>query len=67
MPRRGLFHDLHVLFDRLPRVLLGFLLGLMNEFTDLFPGKVGPFRHPQEFQSKSTDLVGFNIFGICGF
>jgi hypothetical protein len=66
MPR-GLFHDLHVLLHCLPRVELGFLLGLMNEFTDLFPGKVGAFRHPEEFQSESTDLVGFNLLGICSF
>jgi hypothetical protein len=63
----GLFHYLHVLLHRLPRVLLRFLLGLMNEFPDLFPGKVGPLRHTQQLQSESTDLVGFDLFGICGF
>jgi hypothetical protein len=63
----GLFHYLHVLLNGLPRVLLRFLLGLMNELTDLFPGKVGPLRHPQQLQSESTDLIGFDLFGICGF
>ena len=63
----GLFHYLHVLLNGLPRVLLRFLLGLMNEFPDLFPGKVGPLRHPQQLQSESTDLVGFDLSGICGF